>query len=231
MPVFRNILLEKTAGIDLLRRQAANPAASRSERDTALYILLAKELQHGLFRDFLIDVARVPADAPTNTSYWTLDIADADNSDDYQAPPSGIFVRGSAGQTGCPPLSATAKTLAEQPNAIRPRLCFAEFLRENGFDWSVIDEPLAAGLASTPSLFPGKRLSRLEIYKSIMADPSASADDKAYALNRAIRCYQPVGNNSCGGVEVEVEQRKAWFRRLKSAYAGSKWAEELEYYW
>ncbi len=70
-----------------------------------------------------------------------------------------------------------------------------------------------------------------EIYKAIIADPKAPAPDKAYALFRAINCYATSGNNSCGGTEVVIAQRKAWFTRLKKEYPTSRWAQELRYYW
>ena len=60
---------------------------------------------------------------------------------------------------------------------------------------------------------------------------TATADQRALALNRAIRCYGPSGYNSCGGVEVPVEQRRAWFQRLKRDYPNSRWAQSLRYYW
>ena len=64
-----------------------------------------------------------------------------------------------------------------------------------------------------------------------MKDPAASPDDRALALNRAIRCYAPVGNNSCDGTEVSLAMRRAWFNRLKAEYPQSRWAKELKYYW
>jgi hypothetical protein len=64
-----------------------------------------------------------------------------------------------------------------------------------------------------------------------MDNPAATADDKAFALNRAIRCYQPSGGNDCGGADVPLATRKAWYLRLKSQYPASRWAKELKYYW
>lgn len=65
----------------------------------------------------------------------------------------------------------------------------------------------------------------------MIADPKAGAEDKAYALFRAVNCYGPSGNNNCGGTEVPIEQRKAWFQRLKKDYPASSWAKALRYYW
>jgi hypothetical protein len=65
----------------------------------------------------------------------------------------------------------------------------------------------------------------------VIADRAATADDKAFALNRAVRCYAPGGNNSCSGTEVEQAQRKAWYLRLKRDYPQSRWATTLKNYW
>jgi hypothetical protein len=147
--------------------------------------------------------------------------------------PLGIFVSPTGpGVYDCPPVAATAATLSRDPRDVRGRLCLAEFMRVWGYDWFAYDEPLDnGGLASTKPLFPGPPYSRLEIYKAIMNDRSATTDQKAFALYRAVRCYAPSGNNSCGGTEVAVSVRRAWFNRLHSQYPQSKWSRELEYYW
>jgi hypothetical protein len=65
----------------------------------------------------------------------------------------------------------------------------------------------------------------------LIADPATPAKDKAYALFRAVNCYRPTGSNECGGRDVDVAQRKAWFNTLKSHYGATSWARSLEYYW
>ena len=55
--------------------------------------------------------------------------------------------------------------------------------------------------------------------------------DRAYALYRAVNCYRPAGNNTCGGKDVDLAQRKAWFNTLKSRYRATAWAKSLEIYW
>jgi hypothetical protein len=103
---------------------------------------------------------------------------------------------------------------------------------DNGFDEISLDsQPPADQLGSTPTRFAGKPYSRLEAYKGIMASTTATAEDKAYALYRAVRCYAPSGSNSCGGPGVELPQRRAWFQKLKRDYPKSRWAQELQYYW
>ena len=80
------------------------------------------------------------------------------------------------------------------------------------------------------SQFPGAPYSRLEVYKAVIANPTATANDKAYALYRAVVCYDH-GSNDCGGVEVDQPQRAAWFRRLKQDYPATRWAKMADYYW
>ena len=76
----------------------------------------------------------------------------------------------------------------------------------------------------------GSATASASVKVSITADVSApgkayaAAGDKAYALYRAINCYAPSGNNSCGGSDVDKSVRKAWFQRLKGDYAKSSWA-------
>ena len=237
-PIIRELLLEHVAGPDILRQQASRPGVPQIERETALYVLLSKELRRGFYSEFLGDLRLVPADAATDTYFGGASTYDARWNPTQERPPLGVFgASGKLGDAGCPPLAQTTSQLAADPRGIRPRLCLAEFFRNNGFDdfneYGGFDEPLkGTGLATTRQLFPRPTpYSRLEIYKAVIADPAAAADDKAFALNRAVRCYAPSGNNSCGGTEVEVAQRKAWYLRLKRDYPQSRWATTLKTYW
>jgi hypothetical protein len=233
-PLMRQLLLEHSAGPALLRRQANDGSVPKQERDVAAYILLAKELRRGLYRDFLDDVRLVPARAQADEGYYG-------GAARYAAvewlqlepPPLSVFAAGAGvGEAGCRDLRSAVSELAATPNAVGPRLCVAEFFRLNGFDDFPFDEPAGeSGLGSGRSQFPGERYHRLEVYKSVIADPAATPDQRAFALNRAIRCYGPGGYNSCGGVDVGVEQRRAWFQRLKRQYPNSRWAQTLRYYW
>jgi hypothetical protein len=237
-PLIRGLLLEHVAGPDILRQQASRTGVPRLEPEVALYMLLSKELRRGFYREFLGDLRLLPADAATDTYFGGATAYDARFNPNEERPPLGKFgAAAKLGNFGCPALTVTVSLLATNRNAIRPRLCLAEYFRNNGFDdfdsWYGFDEPVKeGGLASTRQLFPaGTPYARLETYKAIMADPSASADDKALALNRAVRCYAPAGNNSCGGTEVPLSQRRAWYNRLKADYPQSRWAKELKFYW
>lgn len=224
-PSVREILLMNVAGPDLLRRQARDPKAPKHERDVALFTLLYKGVTRGAYKDFIADLALVPPGAPADT--WYYDLVMTENV------PVGIFTK-KAGDGGypCPSLRDTAAKLAAAPRDPVQLICLAEFMRGNGFDMIPLDtQPPKDELGGTPSLFPGAPFSRLELYKGVMADPKAAANEKAYALYRAIRCYAPSGSNTCGGTEVPTATRRAWYNRLKAEYPTTPWAKELKYYW
>lgn len=230
-PLLRQLLIEYVAGPDLLRRQAHDREAPEREREVAAYVLLAKELRRGFYRDFLEDMKLVPTDPP-DVSYYSSVRYDAHYDPEAKAPLVLFGPKASVGETSCPALAATVRHLAAAPKAVRPRLCLAEYFRVNGFDDFELDDRVpGGGLGASKPQFPGEAYQRLEVYKSVIADPAAAAEDRALALNRAVRCYAPTGNNTCGGVEVPLEQRRAWFARLKRDYPTSSWARSLDFYW
>lgn len=232
-PQVREILLRYSAGPKLLRTQAAAKEAAKQEREVATYTLLYKELTRGAYKDFLADLALIPAGTGPKPE------------DDYTAPlytNIAIFKwPGTREGFACPSLKTLATALASAPKDAPSLLCVAEFARLNGLDtgggwpWGIPEAldtlPPKDQLGGTPSLFPGKPFSRLELYKGVIADPAATAPNKAYALYRAVYCYGPSGYNSCGGTEVPVATRKAWFNQLKKNYPTSPWATKLKYYW
>lgn len=229
----RQILLANVADAPLLRRQAKAGPSPR-ERDIALYVLLYKQLSRGAYRDFLSDVAMVPAGAPTaGDDYFFQGYYEDEAPDEAQPLPLGRFVTPeNLGDFGCPALKRTVTALAAAPGDAHAQLCLADYFRANGFDQYALDtQPEKDQLGGTPTLFAGPVYSRLQVYKRIIADPGVAGDDRAYALYRAVMCYAPSGNNTCGGVEVDKSQRKAWFTRLKADYPKSRWAADLRYYW
>ena len=224
-PVLRETLLFTVADAAMLRRAARSAEVPPHERAVALFQLLYKELSRGAYAAFGQDLALVPAAASTEPISWegllyTPNI------------PVGVFVRTDRlGDLGCPPLRATAARLAVDPRDPRGRLCVADFFQANDFDGGVYDEqPIAADLGGTRSLFPGKPYERAAVYRALLAEPGTPTDDKAYALYRAIRCYQPTGTNSCGGPEVPVAMRRAWFQRLQREFPRSRWARSPLYW-
>ena len=231
-PIIREVLLSYTAGPGLLRKQAQDPTAPQRERDVALYFLLAKGVQHGFYSDFLRDARLVPTGAAnaSSASFYNGSAEAAEIDPDLSL---GLFTRPpNLGEFGCPPLDATVSALAANAQANTPRICLAEFIRSNGFDHFAYDTPLEKiGLAGTRPLFPGAAYARQTVYQSVIASAAATDDERAYALYRAIHCYAPSGNNDCGGKDVEVGQRRMWFRQLKAGYPNSRWAKMADIYW
>ncbi len=228
----RGILLAYGAGPDLLRQQARNASVPQRERDAALFLLLYKQVSRGFYGAFLNDVRLVGRDAPDAAGdFGLLDYRGLYDAGDTRLPLGLFTTTRNVGDFGCAPLLQSVGLLAKNARATTPRLCVAEFMRVNGFDHFAQDVILPNDeLGGAPSLFPGKPYSRLEVYKDIIADAAAPAEDKAYALYRAVHCYAPAGINDCGGTEVEKPQRRAWFLRLKRDYPQSKWAKS-DLYW
>lgn len=224
----RILLLLHGAGDALLRAQAKRGDRPARERGVALFTLLHKQLSRGRYGAFLGDLPLVPEDASTDgyIGGWL----DADAAD----VPVGLFTSGTwSDNFDCPSLARTAATLARKPSDPRAQLCLGEFYRLNGFDYAtgVEARPSADELAGGPNEFGGTVVTRAALYDWVINDPRTTGTDKAYALYRAVWCYGPSGNNSCGGEDVPVARRKAWFQQLKRDYPASRWARNLKYYW
>lgn len=223
----RKRLLGYSAGKDVLRAAAQDTARPQVERDTALFALLYKQLTRGDYAGFAGNVAMVPAKASTEANFWYF--YDHDNA------PVGLFTKGRFANGGypCPALTVTVQGLARNPQDVAARLCVGEFLRLNGFDGftALDDAPGKDELGGARQDFGGKPVQRGAIYASVIANAKAAPNDRAYALFRQINCYAPSGSNSCGGQDVEIDQRKAWFNQLKRDYPGSPWAKKLRFYW
>lgn len=221
----REILMANVAGPDLLRAQVKRSDRPQHERDVALFSLLHKQLIYGQYAGFLSDVGLVRADAPTDGATWDL----------YMQPKVavGLFRSGKWGdEYACAPLARSVAALSRNPRDAKALLCVGEFYRLNGFDsarWST--PPAADELGGTRTQFTGRAMPRSAIYDAVIADPAAAANEKAYALYRAVYCYAPSGSSDCSGTEVPKSQRQAWFNRLKKDYPASEWAKKLRYYW
>ena len=86
-------------------------------------------------------------------------------------------------------------------------------------------------MAAASPYFPGEPYARGEVYKKLIGSSATPARERAYALYRAINCYAPANNNTCGGKDVEKAQRKAWYDQLKAQYGATTWAKSLRFYW
>lgn len=227
-PQVRAILLRHVADADLLRQQVKQ-GPDATERDSALFVLLYKDLRLGHYQDFAEDLKQLPAE-PADTKLGTsLGYV-------YSGGQSLKLFRwtGAKAESGykCPAIAETAASLQADAKAPAALNCLGEFILRNGLDGMPLDSQRSKDeLGGTPSLFKGPLYSRLDGYRQVIADAKASRTDKAYALFRAINCYAPAGYNSCGGKEVEPAQRKAWFKQLKSTYGDTQWGGSLQYYW
>jgi hypothetical protein len=238
-PYLREVLLANVADADLLRAQAKNSSVPQRERNIALFTLLFKEATRGKAAEFLKDVALVPPNAPIE-GYFRLDnIEDSyfepDESQKPAAIPLGIFLHDQAEAEphfSCPGLRAEEEQSAEDATNPTAQLCIADFVRLNdSVTYLITSPPPGNELGGTPSMFPGGLFVRMDTYRAVLANAKSSKGEKAYALFRAVKCYAPSGDNDCGGKDVPKAQRKAWFTTLKRDYAGTRWANALQYYW
>lgn len=114
---------------------------------------------------------------------------------------------------------------------MKGRLCLGDFYRLNGFDYLALDGARQEGELGSFARYPGEPIPRSALYNAVIAEPGVAREDRAYALFRAVHCYAPSGNNTCGGEDAPEAQRRAWFRRLKGEFATTRWGREAEYYW
>ncbi|GAA4647472.1 hypothetical protein GCM10023115_54340 [Pontixanthobacter gangjinensis] len=225
----RRILLDQSAGPDILKAQARSADLPASERSFALFSALIKQLEHGQYSGFVQDL-------PLTKQFLGSDESGLWSILDAEISPVHIFNKGKFSDgIACPQLETTVRALARNSRNARSRLCLGDFYRLNGFDNFGFGDRYNggdnSGALGERNFYPGAATPRHDFYTSIMADRTASRDDRAYALYRAIRCYAPANANSCGGDGVDEPVRASWFRRLKRDYGSSKWARELEYYW
>ena len=217
---------------ELTHAQVVLSEAEKTQSVTLLY----KALTRGRYADFLEAVELARPDTPSLGPYYGFQY-EYDYGYEY-GEENGKIPVGMFGQQveydrfACPQLKATVTKLVQNRRDHSARICLAEFLRLSGFDDYWLDDPASADqLGGAKSQFPGEPYSRLETYKQLIAERSTPANIRAYALYRAVWCYGPSGNNSCGGTEVPASQRASWFRRLKRSYPNSRWAKQLKYYW
>ncbi|WP_407315382.1 outer membrane assembly lipoprotein YfiO [Pseudomonas sp. nanlin1] len=224
----RYILLSKSANADLLRQQITQ-GPSTTERDTALFLLLYKQLVHGQYAAFGKDLKQLPDSVPDTKLSYSLGYQ-------YDQGHSLALFKwnGNEAASGyrCPSLAETAAALDKNPSDSQGLICMGEFMLRNHLDAAPLNEkPTDGVLGSGPSGFPGESFARHSAYVTVINDAKAAHTDVAYALYRAINCYGPAGINSCGAKDVEPNVRKLWFQDLKKKYADTRWAKSQQYYW
>jgi hypothetical protein len=225
----RYTLLRHVADADLLRQQVTK-GASETERNTALFVLLYKDLMRSQYAAYAEDVKRLPARPPEEKLGYSL-------GDSYSSSNQSLSLflwNGDKADSGyaCPSLPEIAARLQKDAKDPKGLLCQGEFILRNGLDGMSLDQRRNADrLGGTAPGYAGEVFSRLEGYKQVLGNSKAEHKDQAYALFRAINCYAPSGNNSCGGKGVEPAARKAWFKQLKTTYADTSWGKSLQFYW
>lgn len=238
-PTYRQLVLTYSAGPDLLRQRVTAADASEHERQLSLYVLLYKELTRGRYQPFLDDLRAMPANPPKADIYDSIGIG-------YDTVSPALENFNWAGTTqsdgfACPSVRGIATALVKSAHDERALMCLGEFLRLNNYDGFLRNEPPvppppgtpkpAIELTSAPTQFPGVGVSRLDVYKAVIANGKAAPDLRAYALYRAVNCWAPSAYNSCDSSDAPKSQRKAWHDELKAKYRDSVWAQKLKYYW
>lgn len=213
-PLLREPLLRYSASAPLLRQLAQNKQLPRAQRNTALFTLLYKDLTRGHYADFLQDKALIgPALGQEPFSFTAF--GKLPRPDGY----------------ACPALDVTVTALAKSANP-RALNCLGDLLLQQGWDDSPLEEkPDASVLGGAPDRFAGVPQGRLSWYRQVIADKQAPAEDRSYALYRAINCFASSGYNHCGSEDIAKAERKAWFRTLKGTYGKTRWAAKQKYYW
>ncbi|PTQ72859.1 outer membrane assembly lipoprotein YfiO [Pseudomonas sp. GV071] len=208
---WRAQVLGRVASPELLRQLAKDGKAATEESITALSVLLYKDLLQGHYQAFSDDLALVPEPAPEALKQFV--VSQGTNDDGY----------------ACPTPKETAEVLEKQPANANALNCLGEFTRTHSLVYD--GSPGEFALSGSKTQFPGERFDPLHGYQQIIANDQAPADDRAYALYRAINCYATSGYNHCNGDDIDKSVRKQWFSTLKRQYANSTWAQSLKYYW
>lgn len=227
-PALRYRLQRMAADAPLLRQQISQ-GADATERDSALFVLLYKELLRNQYAAFAEDMKHLPAEPSTDKLGVSIGYLYGSGR-----PLSMFRWQGEQSESGyrCPSIADTAAALQVNGKDPRGLNCLGEFILRNNLDDAPVDEhSTAAPQPGVPVPFKGEIYARHEGYRQVIGDTKAPKEDRAYALFRAINCYAPSGNNTCGGTDVEPAVRKAWFRQLKSGFADTPWGKSLQYYW
>lgn len=176
----RTIVVEYTAGAEMLRQRIKDPKEDPDVVNAALYSLLYKELTGDKYQAFQTDLALMPPHPPDLLT------------------PFVATREGKATGYQCPSLREVAATLQRNGNDARSLNCVAELVRRQGVHYGQDAAPPETDLGGDGSLFPVTNYSRLDGYMKVIANRQAERDARAYALYRAVRCYAPSGNNDCG---------------------------------
>jgi hypothetical protein len=209
----RTILVEHSASAELLRQRIKDAKENPDVVDASLYVLLYKELTGGKYQAFQKDLALAP---PHPSEFLAAFVAmNAGRGEGYQ----------------CPSLREVALTLQSHEDDGKSLNCLGEFVRLHGVHYDQDATPPMTDLGGGHSSFPATMYSRMDSYLKVIGNSHADGDARAYALSRAVRCYEPAGYNECGKQDIPPRIRKQWFQTLHKEYPDSVWAKSLRYYW
>jgi hypothetical protein len=209
----RIILVEHSASAELLRQRIKDSKENAGVVDASLYVLLYKELTGGKYQAFQADLALVP---PHPSEFLAPFVAtDSAKGEGYQ----------------CPSLREVALTLQSHKDDGTSLNCLGELVRLHGVHYDQDASPPETDLGGGQSSFPATMYSRMDSYLKVIANNHADAVARAYALSRAVRCYERSGHNECGKQDIPLRIRKQWFQTLHKEYPNSVWARSLKYYW
>jgi hypothetical protein len=214
--VLRKRILRAAANTHLLEYVLEQKHTSPEEKSVALAALLNKELlskQYKLLLEHQHKYAPLKLD---NVDGLDLLRNETISSDD---------------NFNCPKWSKVLADLSGDKSPTRALLCLGERLRTLEDSFITPHTPYQDQLGNTDDGFNIKRLTRLSLYLAIIGNTSAQGEDEAFALRRALYCFATSGYNHCGAEEIPVEQRKAWFNKLKSKYKSSPWSIKQKYFW
>lgn len=232
-------VIKFSADPNLLAQIADSRTATDPIGAEARYALLTKSLMHGLYADYLRFKTRyLPQNSQDyqgydskNQSYKTLPNFSQFNWQGKKLSPA----------INCQDLTTTVTRLSQNPQDRLQEICLSEFMFDSSLDSYLTDYNKSYYQADTTdyhypylgdisSRFAGTPLNRLDMYQAIFAGNQRD-ELSAYALHRAIGCFASSGNNQCGGKDVELSVRKAWFNRLKADFGNTTWAKNQKYYW
>ena len=234
-------VIKYSADPALLKQIADSHSATDTIGLEARYALLTKSLIQGRYADYLnYKQSYLPKNAQKYLGYEskdeTLQHLPVFNDFNWQGKKISPTII-------CQDLTTTVTRLSHNPKDRLQTLCLSEFMYDTSItyyfedydkDYRTVTRSDSSYrypyLGDIPSRFKGQTLNRLDIYQSIF---TSNRDDElsAYALHRAIGCFASSGNNQCGGNDVDKSVRKAWFKRLKSDFKNTSWAQNQQYYW
>ncbi|MFD1259193.1 hypothetical protein [Entomomonas asaccharolytica] len=232
-PQLRYILLRKNASRNQLQQLLTDNDLETLDKATMIYLLLYKDLLSQNYNDFL-------ADSSLLISKNTLDEIHLGNISKTGQTNLTLFSEAipSHSEYPCPSPIILANVLQLNPTDPKALNCLGEFSEHYQLPYhrymlySSLNNTNNTGSLGTnnPTDFGKFLYSRLKGYQFVMDDETATEEDRAYAVYKAIRCFAG-GYNHCDKQDIPLAKRKEWFQLLHSKYAQTLWAKQQNIYW